>query len=149
MKTSLPLSRRNFFRTLSGLAGVLSTRAADRPKQGMIVRSVRPEDFDMPLEGFDTWITPIEHFFVRSHMSKPSVDLAAWRLSVQGEVSSPLNLTMDELKTLPAAEVVSVLECAGNGRGFYQPTITGMPRSRGGVRNARSRGVRLGEVLTT
>jgi len=147
MKTSLPLSRRNFFRSLSALAGVLSTRAADRPKQGMIVRSVRPEDFEMPLEGFDSWITPIEHFFVRSHMSKPTVDLAAWRLNVQGEVSSSLNLTMDELKKLPAAEVVSVLECAGNGRSFYQPTVTGMQWTRGGVGNARWRGVRLADVL--
>src|SRR6266849_5781019 len=147
MKTSLPLSRRNFFRTLSALAGVLSTRAADRPKQGMIVRSVRPEDFEMPLEGFETWITPIEHFFVRSHMSKPTVDLAAWRLNVQGEVSSPLNLTMDELKKLPAVEVVSVLECAGNGRSYYQPTVTGMQRTRGGVGNGRWRGVRLADVL--
>ncbi len=147
MKTSLPLSRRNFFRTLSALAGVLSTRAADRPKQGMIVRSVRPEDFEMPLEGFDSWITPIEHFFVRSHMSKPTVDLAAWRLNVQGEVSSPLNLTMDELKKLPTVEVVSVLECAGNGRSFYQPTVTGMQWTRGGVGNGRWRGVRLADVL--
>jgi DMSO/TMAO reductase YedYZ molybdopterin-dependent catalytic subunit len=113
----------------------------------MIVRSVRPEDFEMPLEGFDSWITPIEHFFVRSHMSKPTVDLAAWRLNVQGEVSSPLNLTMDELKKLPAVEVVSVLECAGNGRSFYQPTVTGMQWTRGGVGNGRWRGVRLADVL--
>jgi sulfite oxidase len=147
MKIHMPLSRRGFFRSTIALAGALSSRAADRPKRDMIVRSVRPEDLEMPLDGFNSWITPVERFFVRCHMSKPSVDLAAWRLSVQGEVSSPLNLTMDELKKLPAAEVVSVLECAGNGRGFYQPTITGMQWSRGGVGNARWRGVRLGDVL--
>src|SRR5438874_487593 len=80
----------------------------------LIVRIVRPEDFEMPLEGFHTWITPTEHFFVRSHMSRPSVDVASWRLNVQGEVSSPLNLTMDDLKKFPVVEVVGVLECAGN-----------------------------------
>ena len=101
----------------------------------------------MPLDGFTSWITPVERFFVRCHMSKPSVDLSTWRLSVQGEVSSPLDLTMDELKKLPAAEVVAVLECAGNGRAYYQPAITGMPWGRGGVGNARWRGVRLGDVL--
>jgi len=78
----------------------------------MIVRSVRPEDMEMPLDAFNSWITPIEHFFVRSHMSRPTVDLASWRLDVQGEVSSPLKLTMDELKKLAVVEVVSVLECA-------------------------------------
>jgi len=147
MKTSTPFSRRRFFRSVATLAGALSSRAADRPKRDMIVRSVRPEDLEMPHEGFNTWITPVEQFFVRCHMSKTTVDVAAWRLSVQGEVSSPLELTMDELKKLPAAEVTGVLECAGNGRGFYQPTVTGMQWSRGGVGNGRWRGVRLGDVL--
>jgi sulfite oxidase len=147
MKTPMPFSRRSLFRSVAALAGALSTHAADKPKRDMIVRSVRPEDLEMPLEGFDSWITPIEHFFVRSHMSKPTVDLASWRLSVEGEVATPLKLTMEELKKLPAVEVVSVLECAGNGRAYYQPTITGMQWTRGGVGNARWRGVRLGDVL--
>src|ERR1051325_4364486 len=108
MRTNTLLSRRCFFRTLSAVAGALS--AAERPKKDMLVRSVRPEDFEMPIEGFTSWITPIEHFFVRSHMSRPTVDVAKWRLSVQGEVSSPVDWTMEDLKRLPAAEVVSVLE---------------------------------------
>src|SRR5438876_6608213 len=119
MKIHTPLSRRAFFRSATALAAALAGRAADRPKRDMIVRSVRPEDLEMPLDGFNSWITPIERFFVRYHMSKPSVNLASWRLSIQVEVSSPLELTMDELKKLPAVEVVSVLECAGNGRAFY------------------------------
>jgi sulfite oxidase len=145
MTTNTLLSRRCFFRSLSAMAGALS--AAERSKKDMLVRSVRPEDFEMPLEGFNSWITPVEHFFVRSHMSRPTVDLAKWRLSVQGEVSSPLDLTMEDLKRLPAAEIVSVLECAGNGRSFYQPTVTGMQWTRGAVGNGRWRGVRLGDVL--
>jgi len=96
MTTNTLLSRRCFFRSLSAMAGALS--AAERSKKDMLVRSVRPEDFEMPLEGFNSWITPVEHFFVRSHMSRPSVDLAKWRLSVQGEVSSPLDLTMEDLQ---------------------------------------------------
>src|SRR5258707_13208467 len=118
MKINLALSRRSFSRSLTTVACALSSRAADRAKRDMIVRSVRPEDLEMPLDGFNSWITPVERFFVRYHMSKPSVDLAAWRLSIQGEVSSPLDLTMAEVKKLPAVESVSVLECAGNGRAF-------------------------------
>src|SRR5947207_10800639 len=147
MKIHTLLSRRGFFRSTAALAVAIPSGAADRPKRDMIVRSVRPEDLEMPLDGFNSWITSIERFFVRCHMSKPSVDIAAWRLSVQGEVSSPLDLTMDDLKKMPAVEVVSVLECAGNGRSFYQPTVTGMQWTRGGVGNARWRGVRLADVL--
>src|SRR5207244_1560774 len=118
MTPDFGVSRRRFFRVLGSIAAAITATPADRPKQAMTVRSARPEDFEMTLEGFDSWITPVEHFFVRSHMSRPEVELGSWRLSVGGELSSPLNLTMEELKRFPAVEVVSVLECAGNGRSF-------------------------------
>src|SRR5438067_13717750 len=98
-------------------------RADDRPKRDMLVRSARPEDLEMPLSGFADYITPIEHFFVRTHVYVPSVDAPAWRLKVEGEVGSPLTLSLDELKRMPSVEVVSVVECAGNGRGFYEPSV--------------------------
>jgi DMSO/TMAO reductase YedYZ molybdopterin-dependent catalytic subunit len=140
-------TRRQFFGLLSGLAGALSIRAADSPKGALIVRSTRPEDLEAPLEAFDQWITPVEQFFVRSHMSRPTVDAASWRLAVEGEVGTPLHWTLDELRSLPAVELVSVLECAGNGRSFFRPTVLGMPWTYGAVGNARWRGVRLADVL--
>ncbi|MGH9721351.1 MAG: sulfite oxidase [Bryobacteraceae bacterium] len=143
------INRRQFFRMSAAASAVL--RGADAPpnppKKGMIVRSVRPEDLEMPLDGFTQWITPVERFFVRSHMYMPKVDAATWRLQVEGEVSTPLTLTLDELKKLPRAEVVSVLECAGNGRSFFEPTIIGMQWQYGAVGNARWAGVRLADVL--
>jgi DMSO/TMAO reductase YedYZ molybdopterin-dependent catalytic subunit len=44
-------------------------------------------------------------------------------------------------------ELVSVIECAGNGRSFYQPTVTGLQWRYGAVANIRWAGVRLGDVL--
>ena len=88
----------------------------------------------MPLSGFSDYITPIEHFFVRTHVYAPRVDLSEWRLTVDGEVATPLTLTMDDLKRLPAVELVSVLECAGNGRGFYEPSMPGLQWANGGRR---------------
>jgi len=122
-------------------------RADDRPKRDMLVRSVRPEDLEMPLSGFSDYITPVEHFFVRTHVYVPTVSIGEWRLNIDGSVATPLTLTMDVLKKLPAAELVSVLECAGNGRSFYQPPVPGMQWGRGAVGNARWRGVRLADVL--
>ena len=139
----MPIRRRTFF-LLS--AGAL-LRAADPVKRDMLVRSVRPEDLEMPLAGFADYITPIEHFFVRTHVYVPTVNLGDWRLRVEGEVASPLTLTMDDLKKLPATELISVTECAGNGRGFYQPTVPGLQWGNGSVGNGRWRGVRLAEVL--
>src|SRR5260221_7180289 len=80
-------------------------------------------------------------------MSKRKVDLAAWRLNGECEIATPVDVSMEDLKKLPGVEVVSVLECAGNGRSYYEPTVAGMQWTRGGVGNARWRGVRLADVL--
>src|SRR5690349_10394195 len=139
----MSLSRRTFFRLLSA-APALAARAAD---SGLIIRSHNPEDFEMPLDGFSTWITPADRFFVRTHLYRPTVDANQWKLKVGGLVGNSLTLDMADLKKLPRVEQVSVLECAGNGRSLYQPIVTGMQWRYGAVGNARWAGVRLGDVL--
>jgi DMSO/TMAO reductase YedYZ molybdopterin-dependent catalytic subunit len=129
------------------LAAATLLRADDRPKRDMLSRSVRPEDLEMPLSGFSDDLTPVEHFFVRTHVYVPTISLNEWRLNVGGSVATSLALTMDDLKKLPSAELVSVLECAGNGRAFFQPPVPGLQWGYGAVGNARWRGVRLADVL--
>jgi DMSO/TMAO reductase YedYZ molybdopterin-dependent catalytic subunit len=67
---------------------------------------------------FTEAITPIQRFFVRCHTNVPHVNLKTWSLRIKGVVNRPLSLTMDDLRKLPRTELVSVLECAGNGRAF-------------------------------
>lgn len=135
--------RRSFFFT----AAAALLRAEDRPERDMLVRSTRPEDLEMPLSGFSDYITPIEHFFVRTHVYVPTVNANEWRLKIDGEVAGPQTLTLDDLKKLPAVELISVVECAGNGRGFFQPHVAGSQWTTGAVGNGRFRGVRLADVL--
>jgi DMSO/TMAO reductase YedYZ molybdopterin-dependent catalytic subunit len=137
------LNRRHFLL----LAAALAQPGPAGGKRDMLVRSSRPEDLEMPLSGFSDFITPIDRFFVRSHVYTPRIDAAQWRLRVEGGVTSPLTLTIDDLRRLPSVEVVSVLECAGNGRGFYEPSVPGLQWGHGAVGNARWRGVRLADVL--
>jgi len=136
------LSRRQFF----AMAAASLISAQKRPVN-MIVRSTRPEDLEMPLSGFDDYITPAEDFFVRSHVPVPRVDLAQWRLSVGGHITTPLTLTLNDLRQMPSVEVVAVLECAGNGRQYYSPTVAGVQWANGAVGNGRWRGVRLADIL--
>src|SRR5688572_19238456 len=119
----MDLSRRHFF--LLASAGLLQ-RAPLGEGRERLVQSRRPEDLEMPVAAFADYITPIDSFFVRSHVYAPRVDLAGWRLTVDGAVATPLTLTMDDLRRLPAFEIVSVLECAGNGRAFYDPPLPGI-----------------------
>jgi DMSO/TMAO reductase YedYZ molybdopterin-dependent catalytic subunit len=140
------LSRRSLF--LAAAAGVLPriNTAADLKK--MIVRSSRPEDLEMPLDGFQEWITPLDRFFVRTHTFTPErPNLSDWRLKVDGVVNQSLSLSMDDLKKLPRVELVAVLECAGNGRSFYQPRVPGAQWAFGSVGNGKWAGVRFRDVL--
>src|SRR5579872_840342 len=138
----MKLHRRGFFAATA--AGVLAraVNAADLSK--MVVRSPRPEDLEMPLNGFHEWITPVDRFFVRCHTYLPEpANLSDWTLKLDGVVNQPLTLTMADLMKLPRVETVAVLECAGNGRTFYQPPVAGTQWAFGSVGNGRWAGVRF------
>lgn len=138
------LNRRHLLAMMAAATTPFSSGAS---KKDMIVRAARPEDLEMPMTGFRNAITPIENFFVRSHHYMPKVDLNDWRLSIGGEITKPQTLTMADIKKLPKVELVSVLECAGNGRGLYEPTVPGLQWEYGAVGNGRWAGVRLADVL--
>ena len=125
--------------------------AADQPviqgKDKLIVRSARPLNLEMPIGLLDSWITPTPLHFVRNHYDVPMVSLEDWRLRVDGVVEHPLALTLDDLRRLPMVEEVVTLECAGNGRSFFDPKVPGAQWQRGAVGTARYKGVRLADVL--
>jgi len=141
---TMALSRRQFF-VLA--AGAFLQPGPGSGKRDMMVRAVRPQDLEMPLSGFADYITPIDRFFVRSHVYAPRVAADGWQLTVAGEVNTALTLTLDDLHRMPAVELVGVLECAGNGRGFYEPSVPGLQWAHGAVGNGRWRGARLSDVL--
>ena len=116
-------------------------------KEKLIVRSMRPPDFETPVALLDSFITPNDAFYVRSHLPVPTVDAATFALKIGGEVDSPLSLSVDEIKKLPAVTVTVTLECAGNGRAFFQPAVAGIQWEKGAVSTARFTGARLSDVL--
>jgi len=117
-------------------------------EDGMILRSLRFVDLESPVEYFNTWLTPVPHFFVRNHMHEPSeLDPADWRLSLAGEVEKPFTLSLAELSKLEAHSVVNTLECAGNGRSLHRPQVPGVQWGKGAVGTARFSGPRLRDIL--
>lgn len=117
-------------------------------ENGLIVRSFRFVDLESPVEYFNTWLTPVPHFFVRNHMHEPSeLSAETWRLTIGGEVERPVTLTLAELSKLETHSVVNTLECAGNGRGLYRPQVPGVQWGKGAVGTARFSGPRMRDVL--
>jgi sulfite oxidase len=133
----------------SSLLSAQAPGAAQRyGKEKLLIRSVRPPDFETPVALLDSYITPIEHFYVRSHLPVPAqLDAAAWTLKVGGEVNSPVALSLDEIKKLPAITITMTLECAGNGRAFFDPSVAGIQWEKGAVGTARFTGARMADVL--
>src|ERR1041385_5726529 len=136
---SQDISRREFVRTtlLTGF-GIAAAGGASWPafaasqalvpgKEKLIIRSLRFYDLETPAYLLKSWITPVDLFFVRNHMSEPTeFDAASYRLKISGEVENPLQLTLAELRNMGHATVVNTLECAGNARAFYQPHVPGV-----------------------
>ena len=132
---------------LSRPAGLIEQANAAKSDLAPIVLSPQPLDREMPLAGFVDEITPTDEFFVRSHTYIPQVKLADWTLKIDGLVDHPLSFTLADLQKLPHTELIGVLECAGNGRAFYEPHMSGAQWKFGAVGNARWVGVRLKDVL--
>src|SRR5579872_7154703 len=149
---TMTLNRREIFAALLAAAAVRG-RAADDPvsilgKRPMILHNDRPEDLETPLRYFDSWLTPVDAFFVRQHLPRPApIDAAAYRLTVNGMTSKPLELTLADLQKLPQYTVPATIECTGNGRGFYSPKVPGIQWGRGAIGNAEWSGPRLSDVL--
>jgi DMSO/TMAO reductase YedYZ molybdopterin-dependent catalytic subunit len=116
-------------------------------KDRLIVRSARPEDLETPVHLLTSWITSNDLFYVRSHFYTPSIEERAWTLRIAGEVGTPLELTIAEIRRLPSTTLVVTLECAGNGRAFFDPPVAGVQWEKGAVGTAAWTGVRLAEVL--
>lgn len=145
-------NRREIFAALLAAASGRSARAEDAVtvagKRPLILQNDRPEDLETPPRYYDTWLTPVDAFYVRQHIPRPApIDPAAYRLVVNGRVSKPLTLTLADLQRLPQQTIPATLECAGNGRAFFRPQVPGIQWSRGAVGNAEWSGPRVSDVL--
>jgi sulfane dehydrogenase subunit SoxC len=98
------------------------------------------------------YVVPNELFFVRNHTRTPRINVSAWRLKVEGTgVRRPFELTYDALQSMPSVSVIRTVECAGNGRSFFENAYgkkaQGTQWKLGAIGVAEWTGVRLRDVL--
>ena len=118
-------------------------------KKPLIRLAYRPPNYEAPIEYLRNAVTANDEFFVRYHLSDiPQVDAKTWKLSVGGEgANGQTMLSLDDLKSLPAAEVTAVCQCSGNRRGLFNPHVPGVEWGYGAMGCARWKGARLKDVL--
>src|SRR5260370_30638874 len=84
----------------------------------LIVHQEQPLNAEPPGDLLrQSFLTPQQHFFIRTHGSIPAVDPTSYRLLITGMVQRKRALSLDELRSMsPVHTVTATLQCAGNRR---------------------------------
>ncbi len=132
----------------SALADDLSDFKIDG-KDGLSVLNDRPLNAETPAHLLDDPITPTARHFVRNNGVPPdNMDAEGWMLTVDGEVGTPLELSIDDLKNqFDVVTMALQVECGGNGRAAFNPPAKGNQWTVGAVACAEWTGVRYADVL--
>src|SRR3981081_2156224 len=118
----------------------------------LLVHQAHPLNAEPPGDVLrQSFLTPQDRFYIRTHGSIPAVDPTTYRLVIAGAVRRRVELSLEELRSLsPAHTVTATLQCAGNRRSeltAVKPIPDEVPWKAGVIGTAQWRGVPLREVL--
>ncbi|WP_426959794.1 sulfite oxidase [Muricoccus radiodurans] len=120
-------------------------------KAALLLLGERPLVAETPEAMLDDDVTPVDKFFVRNNGGIPdrfAGDPKSWRVRLDGEVNTPLDLSLGDLES--RFEVVTLrlqMECGGNGRAGFVPETRGNQWGNGAISNGEWTGVRLRDVI--
>ena len=124
-------------------------------KSQLIPTNVGLRTFAAPPQALQENIVPNDLYYVRNHWTdSPDIDLATYRLTVDGEVERTISLTMDEIKKLPQRRFQVTFECCGNSpvpeyytKSLRISSVMEQIKGHGIMGNAEWAGVSLADVL--
>src|SRR5262249_34068851 len=104
-------------------------------KRPLVRLSAEPLNYESPIDYLDAAITPNEAFFVRYNLCDvPRIDAGRWTLAIGGAgAKAPAEISLADLRQLPATEVVAVCQCSGNGRRLFEPSAPGVQWGMGAI----------------
>ncbi|SEW22062.1 sulfite oxidase [Natrinema salifodinae] len=97
---------------------------------------------------YANWLTPVEDHYVchRNETLDPEID--DWTVELTGAVDRDADLDMKTIREdYPAVAVAHTMECAGNGRGYFEPETGNVQWEYGAVSTAFWTGAPLSSVL--
>ena len=86
-----------------------------------------------PLQDLQGTLTPSALHFERHHAGIPDIDPSSHRLLIHGLVDRPLELSLAELRRLPAESRIHFLECSGNSGALWQAARVAAPHTTRGT----------------
>ncbi|MBX6375088.1 MAG: sulfite oxidase [Acetobacteraceae bacterium] len=120
-------------------------------KAPLVILGERPLVAETPEHLLDDEVTPADKMFIRMNGRIPDPfpgDPRAWKLRIEGEVNTPLELTLGEIETrFPLVTRRLQMECGGNGRAAFSPQTRGNQWGNGAISCGEWTGVRLRDLL--
>lgn len=123
-----------------------------RRHPALIIHAPKPFNAETPSQLLiDSFVTPNELFYVRSHLPVPRITDGDDRFELSGVgLRRPITLSVAELKKkFKIHTVTSAMPCAGNRRSDMEgpQPVRGLPWGVGALGNARWTGVLLSDIL--
>ncbi|NJL80621.1 MAG: sulfite oxidase [Richelia sp. RM2_1_2] len=172
----LGLSRQRFLRILGSIAGATAMGGLAVPasaqgqqigsksfksKESKIIKPLPPGyishssgTLEMNWEAMygRGYLVPNDWFYVHNRSKPPAFDPSTWRLQLGGSgINQPCEFTYDDIIGMPSISVTSAIECAANGRIFfeevYNKPFSGARWRLGAIGVAEWTGVPLGLLL--
>ncbi|XP_033203254.1 sulfite oxidase [Bombus vancouverensis nearcticus] len=97
----------------------------------------------------ESFITPMETFYVRNHLPVPEIDLKTYSLELAIEAVIKKTFKFEDIKKYPKYTITSAIMCGGNRRSemAQERQLRGLSWGVGAVGNATWTGTRLCDVL--
>ena len=148
------LNRRQWIAVTGGMAIAVSpfasTSFGQEDQKQLDFLTTEPRNGEPALSDLvSNWITPVKHFYVRSHAPNPVIDPSQFRISVEGQVRKPLELSLQQLAQRKRISTTATMTCAGNRRTEFneEQKVGGVQWGAGAIGNANWSGVSLADVL--
>lgn len=118
----------------------------------VVLLEERPFTVEVPAHLLDDEVTPYDRLFARNNGQLPQasdLDPNSWTLTIDGEaMSAPKTYTLNDLKTKFKHHTFALwIECGGNGRSYFSPSVKGNQWTTGAIGCPEWTGVKLKDVL--
>ncbi|SDL19453.1 sulfite dehydrogenase (cytochrome) subunit SorA apoprotein [Modicisalibacter muralis] len=122
-----------------------------KDEDAFIVHGLNPITMETRRAAFGTsTLVPDTRLYIRNNLPVPDPTIVAnrdaWQVSFEG-VKKPKTLTLEELKKIGLHTVSTVLQCSGNGRGFFPHGASGSQWTVGAAGAVVWSGVRVRDVI--
>jgi sulfite oxidase len=116
----------------------------------LIFHSITPCNAEVPRDQLtDNWITPNHLWYVRNHSPVPTIDIKDYKLELNGFMSAPIVLNIDNIKKFDSKTVTTTIQCGGNRRNELNSVkkTMGTPWDIGAISTAEWKGMELRDLI--